>query len=548
MMNAQTFTTELLAQSDLQSVGIWLDQMQHLWGNTIYADEVIELLRQDAYQKLYSDLEASRQTANVMFLFADYTKEPTHRALALRTRANAYYVGDGNYRAALSDFDDAHTIYHEQNNELGCALVAIGRCIVMFYLGQTDAAFEQGIWAQGILIAYQQSERAAAISTNIGTMYDKLWDSPKALQYWEEALDLCPKNNRQLYAQILLNQSLALRNLGQFETAIQCAEDAYEIFLQLNKTASANRSQQSIAVSYLVKGRYNEAFDILTKVKEVWIKDQRWYDTIYVDLYMLDALLKIYRYQEVIDRSGYIEQQFRELGVHVEAALILLTKARAHIGLAQYVEAENSLKLAKERFSTHGNQLAVKRINLELASILVMQTHWDDARKLVQDGLDYFSEHKFFADETYARLLLYQIALDTDNHALAQSHIDHAFARAIQMGNPQLLYRCHYAQGILLSRMSQNVNALAAYQEAVAQINYLQNGLMIDHRIEFIAHHYEIYTQIVELCLQLNRFDDALTYVEQAKSRTLLDLLSHRIDLQIEAKKADDQALIENLR
>ena len=35
---------------------------------------------------------------------------------------------------------------------------------------------------------------------------------------------------------------------------------------------------------------------------------------------------------------------------------------------------------------------------------------------------------------------------------------------------------------------------------ACNQDNLEQNGLMVDHRIEFIARHYEIYAEIVELC------------------------------------------------
>ncbi len=52
---------------------------------------------------------------------------------------------------------------------------------------------------------------------------------------------------------------------------------------------------------------------------------------------------------------------------------------------------------------------------------------------------------------------------------------------------------------------------------------------------------------MVGLCLELNRPRQGLTYAERAKSRTLLDMLTFRVDLGIQARSAEDAPLVEEL-
>jgi CHAT domain-containing protein len=56
-----------------------------------------------------------------------------------------------------------------------------------------------------------------------------------------------------------------------------------------------------------------------------------------------------------------------------------------------------------------------------------------------------------------------------------------------------------------------------------------------------------IYEDMVDLCLQLDRPQQALQFAERAKSRALLDLVAYRLDLGVQAKAETDRPLVDEL-
>jgi CHAT domain-containing protein len=70
---------------------------------------------------------------------------------------------------------------------------------------------------------------------------------------------------------------------------------------------------------------------------------------------------------------------------------------------------------------------------------------------------------------------------------------------------------------------------------------------MVEFRADYLEDKEAVYEDAVLLNLEADRLVEAQSYVDRAKSRALLDLLSYRLDLRVRARRADDQALVENL-
>ena len=75
----------------------------------------------------------------------------------------------------------------------------------------------------------------------------------------------------------------------------------------------------------------------------------------------------------------------------------------------------------------------------------------------------------------------------------------------------------------------------------------MQSQMMVEFRADFLADKDEVYAHAVQLCLEAHNPRVALSYAERAKSRALLDMLAHHIDLRIEARSAADQPLVEQI-
>jgi CHAT domain-containing protein len=89
--------------------------------------------------------------------------------------------------------------------------------------------------------------------------------------------------------------------------------------------------------------------------------------------------------------------------------------------------------------------------------------------------------------------------------------------------------------------------AQAAYDRAIQELERLRGNMMIEFRADFLADKQTVYEDMVDLCLAQQAPDAGFAYAERAKSRALLDLLAHRVDLRIQPKDERDHQAIAQL-
>jgi hypothetical protein len=70
---------------------------------------------------------------------------------------------------------------------------------------------------------------------------------------------------------------------------------------------------------------------------------------------------------------------------------------------------------------------------------------------------------------------------------------------------------------------------------------------MVEYRADFLGDKEAVYGEMVRLCLDLGEAERGLAYAERAKSRALLALLAHRLDLSIQARDEVDRPLVAEL-
>jgi hypothetical protein len=99
-----------------------------------------------------------------------------------------------------------------------------------------------------------------------------------------------------------------------------------------------------------------------------------------------------------------------------------------------------------------------------------------------------------------------------------------------------LRYQAHFLLGRLAEAQSTDIEALYHYKKVIDNLEWLQGRLMVEFRSDYLQDKAKLYEHIVRLCLSLNKYKEALTYGERAKSRTLRDLLDRRVTLQIQPK------------
>jgi hypothetical protein len=179
-------------------------------------------------------------------------------------------------------------------------------------------------------------------------------------------------------------------------------------------------------------------------------------------------------------------------------------------------------------FVREKNQAWPSLIDLYRALVFHNEGRLFEARRLCNAALDSFRALKLANKSVLAELLLAKIALRTDEPDQAFTHASGALAKVLELQSPVLAYQAHLLVGDIHSARGHRDDAYASYQTAREALETLRSSLRGEElKISFIKNRLEVYENLVELCLSRTdpaAVEEAFTYVEQAKSRSLMDL------------------------
>jgi CHAT domain-containing protein len=545
-MTCRELIEQLLALPDVEAQKRFLEEHAPLLD-----DQVAHALKEQADQFLRSDVQRTLETADLLFYMAELTNTPPYRALGLLVEANARSIGGlGEYQRAVELYNEAAQIYQAQGRLVDQAKAQVGKVFSLAFLGHHDEALETGRWASSVLEAHGQWHPLATLILNLAVVHGRHGEDARALALFDRAREVY----RQLGAEgerflplVEQNRAIVLRNLGQFEASIQASQTAWEMMDRLGQGAEMGRAQQNLAFTYFVLGRYNEALELLDQARDVFLADGRRSDAIMVELHISDCLLQLRRFTDVLDKCREIRNLFAELGTRREVAQALLNEAVAYTGLGRYAEALASLAEARHLFEENGYRVRVACADLETAAMLHHQARFEESLATAQICVKVFQAHDLPVQEARTYLIAARAAAALKRHEQMRHLVTMALAIGEGRDIPSLMYQCHYLLGALAEAQGDLQKAMAEYDRAIRELEWLRGRLMVEFRADFLEDKQIVYEDVVGLCLDLDQPLQGLEYAERAKSRALLDLLAYRLDLSIQARDEKDDHLVDEL-
>lgn len=514
-------------------------------------EPLAHLLKARADQLIRSDVQAALQIGQLLSDLSDYAGLPVARALALTTEANALAVGGlGDYERALARYEQAAAIYTALQRPVDRAKVLVGKVSALAFLGRYAEALRDGQAAVQLLQAYAQWQTLAGLNWNLAIVYGRQGDDMGALEKFDQVRTFYQdlgQAGEWCLPMVEQNRAIVLRNLGQFADSIAASQRAAQLFAQLGQTAELARAQQNLAVTYLVLGRYNEALELLDRASHIFVRDGRHADALMVELSVADCLLHLRRFTEVLEQCQSIQARFAEHGTRLEIGQALLQEGMAFAGLERYREALASLQAAYACFQMEENAVWAAAAEMERAAILLDQQCYAESLQVSTACMTVFQTHELPVRRAQACLLAARAALALRDAPAVQHLLQEVFALSDQHDIPTLAYQGHYLLGALCQQQADMAQAQRAYDRAIQELERLRGNLMVEFRANFLADKQVVYEEMVELCLARQAPAEGFTYAERAKSRALLDLLAHRVDLRIQAKDARDQQAVDQL-
>jgi CHAT domain-containing protein len=243
---------------------------------------------------------------------------------------------------------------------------------------------------------------------------------------------------------------------------------------------------------------------------------------------------------------------FQQLGFGYEAAKALGFAAIAASRQGQAFEAVKLFSRAKEMFVRDQNQVWPSLIDLYEALVLFTEGRLFEARRLCLAAHEFFRTSPMRGKAVLAELLLARIALRLNDTGLAKKHCQTALTDLDKLDSPTLLYQAEFLLAEVERVTGNEDAAYESYCRARAAVERLRSSLRGEElKIAFFENKLEVYESLVDICLRRqNSFEEAFAYIEQAKSRTLMDLLNQPVHVPTAADPSQSELVrsIRNLR
>jgi len=498
-------------------------------------DEIVQTLAERVWQEVRVDTHRARRIAEVGLDISKTLDRPSLIARSLRAKANAMYALDDHVEA-VDLHEQAILLFEQTGEENELARTLSGSIQPLLLLGRYDQALAAGERASAIFREQGNTRRLARLEINIGNIYHRQDRFTEALAFYERAYEqMIAHDDAEGLAAVLSNLSLCHISLNDFPKALELHRAARRHCEQKDMPILVAYADYNIAYLYFLRGEYGRSIQMLRDAAVSAEKAQDAYQIALCNLDLSEIYLELNLSMEAGELGRAANQGFHELGFGYEAAKALGFAAIAASRQGQAFEAVKLFTQAKEMFVRDQNQVWPSLIDLYEALVLFTEGRLFEARRLCTTAQQFFSKSTMRGKAVLADLLLARIALRLADVGLAKQHCQMALDTLVDLDSPTLLYQAEFLLGEIERAKGNEDTAYEAYCRARTAVERLRSSLRGEElKIAFFENKLEVYESLVEICLRRhNGFEEAFVCIEQAKSRTLLDVLNQPVHVSV---------------
>ncbi len=514
--------------------------------------EIVTILTDKVWQEVRIDTHRAKKLADAALNVAQTLGTPSLIARSFRAQANAMYALD-EHGEAIRLHAQAIALFEQTGEETELARTLSGSIQSLLLLGWYDEALAAGERASAIFRQQGNTRRLARLEINIGNIYHRQDRFTEALAYYERAYEqMLAHDDAEGLAAVLSNLSLCHISLNDFPKALELHQVARRHCERKHMPILVAYADYNIAYLYFLRGEYGRAIQMLRDASVSAKKANDAYQLALCNLDLSEIYLELNLSAEAGELGRAANEAFHKLGFGYEAAKALGFAAIAASRQGQAFEAVKLFASVKEMFVRDQNQVWPSLIDLYQALVLFTEGRLFEARRLCVAAHAFFRTSPMRGKAVLAELLLARITLRLGDAAFAKQHCQIALTDLENLDSPTLLYQAEFLMGEVERATGNEDAAYVAYGRAHAAVERLRSSLRGEElKIAFFENKLEVYENLVGICLRRpNSFAEAFEYIEQAKSRTLIDLLNQPVHVPTAADPGQSELVrsIRNLR
>ena len=461
-------------------------------------------------------------------LGSDYASGRAHRA-----RGHVLALA-GKSDAALDAYRTAIACFIKANRPIETAITRSGALQVMIYLGRYAQAFT---WARQARRVFEQAGdrlRLGRLDANFANVLYRQDRFADALTLYRRAYQTLSRVGAPNDVAIALrNMAVCLISLNHFDQALATHHRARAHAERHKLPLLVAEADYNIAYLYYLRGEYSRAIELYAATRQRCERLGDRYHRALCDLDESELSLELNLTSDGARLGQQAFERFSELEMNYEAAKALTWLAVAAAQAGDAAAALQHLDQARRRFAKEHNRTWLAVLDLYQAIILLEDDkRLTQARELAEAAQLVFMQAGLAAKAALAELLIARIALRAGDPTGAEHWCNDAIERLATTQAPVLRFQASFVRGQIQESLGRTITAADAYLEAHAWLETLRTDLRADEtKIAFLRDKLVVYESLVAIALaggpRVSR-TGAFTFIEQAKSRSLADLIAFR--------------------
>lgn len=488
---------------------------------------VLQAMYDDVVKLTRVDLQRAERLAQVCRWLAGRLKDDYSRAQSLRATGHVLYAR-GKYAQAVERYQAALVLLEALGRDTDVGRTLSGALHSLIYLGRYDQALEWAARARAIFERLGDTLRLARLDSNSGNILYRQdrFEEAQAL-YTRAYAAFQDSGTPEDIAAALSNMAVCAISLNDFQRALAHYREARAWCERHGMPLLVAEADYNIAYLHYLRGEYAQAIELYQEARAHCRKlDDRYHQAL-CDLDQSEMYLELNLSEDGGQLAARALERFRQLGMGYEAA-----KATAFLAIATSHQGrtDRALQLfndARKMFVRERNQVWPALIDLYKALVLYQDGRFARARRLCGAAFAFFNKSSLEGKAAVCELLLARLHLEAGELDAAGTRCRAALARAERVSSPALSCQGWFVLGGVEEARNGPEAARAAYQRSHACLENLRSQLRGEElKIAFLKDKLAIYENLVALSLDAPHA--AFGYIEQAKSRSLADLIAFR--------------------
>jgi CHAT domain-containing protein len=452
-------------------------------------------------------------------------------ALALRAKANVLHV-IGDNKAAVRHHDRARSLFRKSGDATQVARTLSASIQPLILLGEYDRAYKAAAEASSIFAEQGNEWRLARVELNTGNIFDRQDRFREALDCYERAYSHLVKyrdRDPEGVAVVLHNIAGCLVLLNDFRGAEAAYENARAFAASNQMHVLVGQADYNLAWLHYLRGEYSRSIAMLRTTRDACEQNRDHYHFALCDLDLSEIHLELNMCREAAESADAAQRKFHELAMRYEEGKSLSNLGIALGQLGRSEDSSAAFRQGREIFRNEKNLAWCSLIDLYQAVALYTQQRDSEAKPLASSALKFFQSSALTSKAVLCHILLARIQLRSGHLPYALRECTRARKHLAKLESPALGCQVFALMGEIERLLGRTAQAYGFYQQAKDYLERLRNGISGEElKISFMRDRWEIYEGLVSLCIHKgpDANPEAFAYVEQAKSRSLFDMMA----------------------